>query len=517
MSAMSGVEAEAEGYVVPTYEAAPGAAYYHFLHGNVPGHQIDFIYRPEVPSGPLSRQHFSHLSRLVRYLEPREDALCAFAIGNLSRDDTQHEPGRGGLALILGLRVEGALDHAGRQDPPFTHAVVAVDRAVSRGELLALALALHRRVVDEGMGGAWYRRYTGGGHVQSAFDPFGEYVAFFDDLPALSPRSPLGGFTMAGALAPERVLIVHEDGAPFEEIADCAVKIAAVLYRSDIRWTTITNGRDEDIPNGVSIRFVPQSEAVAVGPGEAMFALEAVPDDEVALASQLFGARVMEVPSRRGAVVRSAKKARRNEVTCSIDVDLSSMQEKEIEGEKEGAEAPEVSEVWRDVGGAGERGAYAVMAPAGSGPTEVLVSSYEQPAEPSSAKWWLLGLGLVGVAAALMLGVVEAEDGKAPASPPVRGESVFQQERTIGPSRPAPVETHAVEVGTVSPPPLASMPPAPKKTAGQSAESKSSPSATRTGGKSVKKPASSREPQKEGTILNGPPQFGPSAKSNSER
>src|SRR6185503_9712475 len=110
---MAALGEQAAGYVVPTYDAAPGAVWYHFLHGNVPGHQIDFIYRPEVPQGRLTQQHFSHLSRLMKYIEPQISSPYAFAIGNLSRDDIQHEPGHGGLALLFGLRVQGMTDHAG--------------------------------------------------------------------------------------------------------------------------------------------------------------------------------------------------------------------------------------------------------------------------------------------------------------------------------------------------------------------------------------------------------------------
>src|SRR5689334_6842305 len=95
-------------YEVPTYDAPVGAAWFHFLHGNVPGHQIDFIYRHVVPWEALSRQHFGHLVRILRYVEPRDRNEQAFVIGNLSRDDTQHEPGRGGIAIVLGLRVHGA-------------------------------------------------------------------------------------------------------------------------------------------------------------------------------------------------------------------------------------------------------------------------------------------------------------------------------------------------------------------------------------------------------------------------
>src|SRR6185436_736206 len=115
-------------YRAPVYDAGDEAAWYHFLHGNVPGHQIDYIYQAQVPQGALERQHFSHLTRLLRFIEPQSTDRLAFAIGNLSRDDVQHEPGHGGLALIFGLRIRGVTDHAGRQDPPFAHGIAAIDR-----------------------------------------------------------------------------------------------------------------------------------------------------------------------------------------------------------------------------------------------------------------------------------------------------------------------------------------------------------------------------------------------------
>src|SRR5690349_10408100 len=151
---------EAGGYVVPAYRAPEDTSWYHFLHGNVPGHQIDFMYRAEVPQGPLTRQHFSHLARLMKYIEPQAGAPYAFAIGNLSRDDTQHEPGHGGVALMFGLRIQGITDHAGRQDPPFAHAVAAIDRQLDSSELLAAAGVFHRHVLAVAQSAEWYRSYV---------------------------------------------------------------------------------------------------------------------------------------------------------------------------------------------------------------------------------------------------------------------------------------------------------------------------------------------------------------------
>lgn len=287
-------------YVVPTYEAPPGHCWYHFLHGNVPGHQIDFIYRPEVPQGPFTPQHFSHLSRLVRYIEPWSRSAFAFAIGNLSRDDTQYEPGRGAVALIFGLRIHGAKDHAGRRDPPFCHAIAAVNRHLDEATLREAAMAFHRRILpneaSQAEGSGWYHSYVR--HAQNAearMPLLRAYVADFEDLPA--PRaSELGlQWTTGDATPPKRVVIVHGDSEPFEAIAACAARIAGVLVASDIRWTVISNGREADIPGGVSVRLVSAQDVGAEEAGVRAVRLEDVSEDPKEIAAQLFGAQAVQI------------------------------------------------------------------------------------------------------------------------------------------------------------------------------------------------------------------------------
>lgn len=287
-------------YVVPTYEAPEGCCWYHFLHGNVPGHEIDFIYRPDVPQGALTRQHFSHLSRLVRYIEPRSRSACAFAIGNLSRDDTHYEPGHGAVALIFGLRIRGAKDHAGRQDPPFCHAVAAVDRHLDQASLLEATVAIHRRLLPDeestAEGSGWYHTYVR--HTQSPQalrTLLRDYVAEFDELRA--PRvSGLGlRWTMGDRSPPKRVVIVHGEGETFEVVAACAARIAGVLVESDIQWSVISSGREADLPSGVSVRFVPEQEAGAGEAGVRVVRCEAVPEDPEEIAEQLFGAQAVQI------------------------------------------------------------------------------------------------------------------------------------------------------------------------------------------------------------------------------
>lgn len=284
------------GYVAPTYKAPGDVAWYHFLHGNVPGHQIDFIHHPEVPQGPLSRQHFGHLSRLLKYIEPRTTSDCAFAIGNLSRDDTQHEPGRGGVALIFGLRIRGARDHAGRQDPPFSHAIVAIERDLDAAFLHRAALEFRARLFERtavtAEGHGWYHTYARCGEDPAAALPLLQaYKASFEGLPSAGPGTRSLRWAVAEEVKlPGRIVIVHDDDAPFEEIAACAARIAAVLYRSNIKWTALSNGRESDLPNGVTIRFLPASEVGPQPSGTPVFPLERVPHDEDELARELFGA-----------------------------------------------------------------------------------------------------------------------------------------------------------------------------------------------------------------------------------
>ncbi|WP_437619695.1 hypothetical protein [Sorangium sp. So ce1151] len=289
-------DAPVTGYVVPTYEAAPGEVWYHFLHGNVPGHQIDFMYRPDVPQGPLTQQHFSHLTQLINYIEPRSRREYAFAIGNLSRDDTQHEPGHGGVALLFGLRIHGAKDHAGRQDPPFCHAIAAIDRHLDAAGLLEVALSFHRKLLpgvdSEASGSGWYHTYVRYGQNANALLPILRgYIADFTDLPAPEPSRLRLRWTAAGADHARRVVIVHGPDEPFDAIAACAARIASVLVESDIRWTAISNGREADMLGGVSVRFVPEHEARAEAEGGRALRLGDVPHEPKEVAEQLFGAQ----------------------------------------------------------------------------------------------------------------------------------------------------------------------------------------------------------------------------------
>jgi hypothetical protein len=284
------------GYEVPTYDLRPGEAWFHFLHGNVPGHQIDFIYRPKVPQGSLTRQHFSHLSRLMKYIEPRHGAAYAFEIGNLSRDDTQYEPGHGGIALIFGLRIKGAMDHAGRQDPPFCHSAVLVDRHLDGEAIYATAAQFYQKLLPDeesrAEGSGWYHTYVQYAQHPDALVPLLRgYLADFDDLYAPAPSQLGFRWTVEGSTPPRRVVIVYPDRADFATIAYCMARIASVLVESDVKWTAISNGREQDVVGGLTVRFVPRREATAEPSDVVLMYLEQVPENPADIAAQLFNAR----------------------------------------------------------------------------------------------------------------------------------------------------------------------------------------------------------------------------------
>jgi hypothetical protein len=305
---MDSRDVRGEDYVVPTYVAPEDTAFYHFLHGSVPGHQIDFMHRPEVPHGPLNRQHFGHLARLMKYIAPRENSPYAFAIGNLSRDDTQHEPGHGGMAFLFGLRIRGAMDHVGRRDPPFSHAIAAINRQLDAQTIQKAALAFYQGLFPgdkaDAFLGDFYDRYARCAverreQLRSVLDA---YLASFANLPQPGSSELSLRWTIENASPPKQVLIVHEgETLPFEAWTGCASRIAAMLYVSDVRWTSITNGREADLPGGVSIRLVPKHDASSREPDATVIPIEEVPQEEAEIAERLFGA----APVQRSAMPRA--------------------------------------------------------------------------------------------------------------------------------------------------------------------------------------------------------------------
>lgn len=340
----------AQPHIVPSYLATSDAIWYHFLHGNVPGHQIDFMYRAEVPQGSLTRQHFSHLSRIMKYIEPQASAPYAFAVANLSRDDTQHEPGRGGLAMIFGHRVQGARDHAGRQDPPFAHAIAAVNREFTSASLLSSALAFYRSVLDgeptySCPSSLMYREYVRCLLEASHGVPevLRTYLSRFKDLPRPAESSLSLRWLKGEAPQPSRVVIVHPDDAPFSAIAECASRIAGVLYQSDIRWTSITSGRELEVENGVTIRIVARRDASSFPSEERILLMSDVPEHEAGIAKLLFNASPLVPHPYSTAPVEGWKRPPRRALGATTGAEGPRGAEEPISGPEAPQEAERVS------------------------------------------------------------------------------------------------------------------------------------------------------------------------------
>ncbi|MBK9259428.1 MAG: hypothetical protein IPM54_06275 [Polyangiaceae bacterium] len=299
-------------YHAPTYRLEPDEAWYHFLHGNVPGHEIDFIYHPEVPQKPLTRQHVNHLVGLLKFIEPRQGMAYAFAIANLSLGDSQFEPGHGGVAFVFGLRIKGAYDHAGRHDPPFCHAAALIDRHLDAETIYGVSAQFYQKLLpDEESrveGSGWYHTYVANAQNEDALPRLLRgYVQDFADVLYTPPRSELAlRWTTEPppgekAMVPRRMVVVYPDKADFATLAYGMARIAAVLIESDLRWTAISNGREPDIAGGMAVRFVPRREADNEPEDVVLLYLEQLPEHPAEIA-QLFGmypARQSRLPELR--------------------------------------------------------------------------------------------------------------------------------------------------------------------------------------------------------------------------
>ena len=98
------------------YQPHEDARVFHVGFGYVPGHKLDFLFRPIIPRGGarrgILRFHYNRVQPLIRYLEPAEGQPYGLSIGNLSQRDAPR--GRGALTLILSQRFPQLLDQGGR-------------------------------------------------------------------------------------------------------------------------------------------------------------------------------------------------------------------------------------------------------------------------------------------------------------------------------------------------------------------------------------------------------------------
>lgn len=255
------------------------SCWYHLIYGHDPDRGQEYILQPQTPDGDLRDQHIGHLKQILPSLEPGSQQAFAFSIANLSRNDTRHRAGHGGVALILSLRIANARDHANRPAPFFKYALVAVNRALDRTTLHLAALAFVHHVCDgsgsERYADGLYRRYLaesaeGGGRKRVLC----EYAQSMHTLPPLhAAQEGSFEFVMAeqgsGKHPLDKTVYVEYAGEGLFEALGQAAQVAEILYRSRIPWVSIELGSVETRhPGGLTVRIVPAGQAPGSARGD---------------------------------------------------------------------------------------------------------------------------------------------------------------------------------------------------------------------------------------------------------
>lgn len=230
-------------YEAPKYVSQPGTLWFHTMYGHIPGHQMDFIYRPRTPHDRLKPTHFGELQLAIRHFQPAPGRVRAFAIYNLSANDTQHRPGHGGLAILLGIRSSDMTDQAGRVAPIFAHAIMLVDQPIDYHFLNETT----EKFIDtfQAHGSSWYQRYYERGDLESD-NLQSQYVQHFATLPRPdSPSSELRWKLAGKQPKSNRFVIRHPPTTSLARIVECANRFASILYYSKVRWLSISNAQEQ--------------------------------------------------------------------------------------------------------------------------------------------------------------------------------------------------------------------------------------------------------------------------------
>jgi hypothetical protein len=255
----------------------------HFLYGNPNG---GFIHRPPEGAGGLSRQHVRQIARLMKRLSPRSASGPAFAIGNLERDASVDGLGSGGIVIAVATSAPGFSGRIPRGELPFCHAIALVDRYLDAHVVFAALAALYKAILPDEDGVSFartYRRHAKDPAVASAL--VGSYLGEFDlVLPAPRQCPPALRWTDMRVESPQRMAIAHADDAPFEVIAEAAARIAAMLVASDVPWAWVSTGQEVDAPDGLTVHFVPDRDALGGKNGWPALRLEELPEEDEELA-----------------------------------------------------------------------------------------------------------------------------------------------------------------------------------------------------------------------------------------
>ena len=289
-----------------TYDPLAGPSdWLHVIYGHIPDYQQGFIYHAQPSSQGIEPRHLILLGEHIKQLAPLFTTGFALAIVNLGRGSTAAPGICDALAILMTLRIQGAPAPGNRSNPVFAHAIVAVNRQLTAELLLAAYRAFKTaligdsqpRPVDE-----WYLEYLEE-HPKLCTDLWaykrfmGSYLERFADLPTLEEGGQLALFEGPQQPGPRRFLIQYqEDLLHPEALAGRATQIAAILYQSDIPWSSVQFGAQlsESGPAAQSLGVVVSLMSASVGRsgdgGAASFMMEKLPPGDGELACYLFQA-----------------------------------------------------------------------------------------------------------------------------------------------------------------------------------------------------------------------------------
>lgn len=245
----------------------PAARWGYGLHGNVPGHQLDWIQRQGLEAVGLRPHQLAQLLTLIRDYDVPSPSRATLTIGNLSRDVMKQGPGRDELALLWHFRVASRRDHGGRVNPRLVLTGVHPGAALSVEGLADAATyglsvtragaASGHRAVDE-----WYGRYVDAVRSGSAVAPlFAELFARLLREAGSRSQPRDEGWARADALeVPPRLLVLCEDElAP--EATRFMAQVAHMLSRSTLRWHSVTTCRAVNhLEEGLVVQVLPEHE-----------------------------------------------------------------------------------------------------------------------------------------------------------------------------------------------------------------------------------------------------------------
>jgi len=286
------------------YQPTPGEHWYHVLFGHVPRFQMDFILRPELPCRKFRPQHFAHLGPQIKFLSPAVGHKYALAIGNLSSNDTQHVAGRGGLSLIVSTRVTDLRDHAQRESPVFAHGLIAIDEPLEAARLGLAAESFIDRVLDDGL--RFYHGYYSSGQADNFERVYG-YIRSLRELPAPDGADAASVECYSSEEPPPyNQILIDCRGVDTRQIVQLAARLGVILYRTNLKWATVTTGIEEFEPKlylgedyGIAVRLVcgtvstdeleRQIRSAGAGSRAVLFSFADLRTADSELGSQLFG------------------------------------------------------------------------------------------------------------------------------------------------------------------------------------------------------------------------------------